>query len=82
MTSARQTGHTSEEIGCRATTQPITLMRPPFVVELHETVETALHCLTAGEVLTPKRDAPVLVQDRASRGTGRHLVSPPELDHP
>ncbi len=39
-------------------------MRPLVVVELQKPVERALQGPPAGEVLPPKGDAPVLVQDR------------------
>jgi hypothetical protein len=45
--------------------QPVTLVRPPFVVELYEAIETALHRVAAGEVPATKLDSPVFVQDRA-----------------
>jgi hypothetical protein len=65
MTSARHTSYASEEFGRRATAQAVALVWPTLVVELHEAVEAALHGPATGEVLTPKRNAPVLVQDRA-----------------
>jgi hypothetical protein len=36
--------------------QPVTLVRPPFVVELYEAIETALHRVAAGEVPATKLD--------------------------
>jgi len=45
--------------------QPVALVRPPFVVELHEAIEAALHCMAAREVPARKLDSPVFVQDRA-----------------
>src|SRR5262245_58864499 len=64
MTSARSAGHTREQLGRRPTAQAIALVRPLLVVEGHERVEAALHRLAVREVLAPKRDAPVLVEDR------------------
>src|SRR5262245_19959649 len=64
MTSARPAGHASEHLSRRPTAQAIALMRPLLVVEGHERVEAALHPQAAREVLAPKGDAPVLVQDR------------------
>jgi len=62
MRSVRRTG---EQVGWRAAAQPVTLVGAPFVVELHEAIETALHRVAAREVLATKLDPPVLVQDRA-----------------
>ena len=47
-----------------ASTQPVAAMRPLVVVELQKAIERALERSAAGEVLPPKGDAPVLVQDR------------------
>ena len=64
MRSVRRTG---EQVGWRAAAQPVPLVGAPFVVELHEAIETALHRVAAREVLATKLDPPVLVQDRALR---------------
>src|ERR1035437_989872 len=65
LPSTGSCGHRAAEDGrWGAAAQAIAAMRPLVVVELQEAIEGALERAPAGEVVSPKRDAPVLVQDR------------------
>lgn len=58
-------GHRATKHGDgRATAQSIAAMRPLAIVELQKAIERALQRSAAGEVLPPKRNPPMLVQDR------------------
>src|SRR5205085_3818235 len=54
-----------DERGRGATSHPVALMRPVFVVVAHEAVQRALQSEATGEVPTAKDHAPVLLQDGA-----------------
>jgi hypothetical protein len=58
-------GHRPTEDGDRrAAAQPVAAMCPFVVVELQKAIERALQRSAAREVLPPKRNPPMLVQDR------------------
>ena len=58
-------GHRATKHGDRcAASQSIAAMRPLAIVEVQKAIEGALQRSAAGEVLLPKRDAPVFVHDR------------------
>src|SRR5215210_1401238 len=64
LSPTRSCGHRpGEDRGGCAAVETIPAMRAFVVVELQKPIERSLQRATAGEVLPPKGDAPVLMQD-------------------